>query len=87
MYTVIFLQKNKPDGLFQTIDKFEENEFACSFFMTFTTWTLISGPGTRFPRAVVEPSRLAPVGSPLDAISPQESRTFLYNQLRYKKLR
>ncbi|MEB2629651.1 hypothetical protein SOP94_14445 [Peribacillus frigoritolerans] len=47
--------------------------------------TLISTPGTRFPRAVREPPRrLGPVGSPLDSLFPQESRTFRSNQLRLK---
>ncbi|WP_225989254.1 hypothetical protein, partial [Peribacillus frigoritolerans] len=36
---------------------------------------------TRFPRAVGEPPRLAPAGSPLDTLFPQESRTFRSNQL------
>jgi len=45
---------------------------------------LISASGTRFPRAVVEPPRLAPAGSPLDALFPQESRTFRSNQLCIK---
>jgi hypothetical protein len=31
-----------------------------------TNWMLISAQETRFPRAVVEPPRLAPAGSPLD---------------------
>ncbi len=68
--------------LAETVDKFEEIEYrVCySFFMACTIWTLISATGTRFPRAVMEPPRLAPVGSSLDSLFPQESRTFLSNQ-------
>jgi hypothetical protein len=31
MHTVIFLQKNKPDGLFQTVDKLEEKPVCLQF--------------------------------------------------------
>jgi hypothetical protein len=73
---------SKNESLKNTVfDKFEENEFAYNF-MAFTIWALISDPGTRFPRAACP--RLAPAGSPLEALFPQESRTFLYNQLRFK---
>ncbi|PRS37362.1 hypothetical protein C6W19_12915 [Bacillus sp. RJGP41] len=51
------------------------------FLRVSTIETLISTPGTRFPRAVGEPPRLAPAGSPLDTLFPQESRTFRFNQL------
>ncbi|KOR86383.1 hypothetical protein AM233_21970 [Bacillus sp. FJAT-22058] len=47
--------------------------------------TLISPPGTRFPRAVGEPPRLGPAGSPLDTLFPQDSRTFRSNQLEFYK--
>jgi hypothetical protein len=33
MRTVIFLQKNKPDGLFQTVDKLEEKPVCLQFFI------------------------------------------------------
>ena len=64
----------------QTVDKLDENR-VCLFFMACTIWTLISTLGTRFPRAVGEPPRLSPAVSPLDALFPQESRTFRSNQL------
>ncbi|CAN7167604.1 hypothetical protein LJR015_000239 [Peribacillus frigoritolerans] len=35
---------------------------------------MISTPGTRFPRAVREPPRRSPAGSPLATLFPQESR-------------
>ncbi|MDG4846305.1 hypothetical protein P8767_03125 [Peribacillus frigoritolerans] len=42
MHTVIFLQKNKPDGLFKTVDK-----FACSFYLkTFQLISEIRSPPT-----------------------------------------
>ncbi|CAK6470743.1 hypothetical protein BFRIG_00728 [Peribacillus frigoritolerans] len=41
---------------------------ASAFFYGCTIWTLISAPGTRFPRAVAKPPRLAPAVSPLDAL-------------------
>jgi len=48
---------------------------------------MISTPGTRFPRAVRKPPRrLAPAGSPLDTLFPQESRTFRYNRLCFEIL-
>jgi hypothetical protein len=60
------------------------DQFAQS--ITYIT-TLISTSGTRFPRAVREPPRrLVPVGSPLDLLFPQESRTFRSNQLCVKRL-
>ncbi|WP_440970400.1 hypothetical protein ACSS6N_25900 [Peribacillus frigoritolerans] len=31
MHTVIFLQKNKPDGLFKTVDKLEEKPVCLQF--------------------------------------------------------
>ncbi|MFJ7931395.1 hypothetical protein [Peribacillus sp. NPDC096448] len=49
--------------------------------------TSISTPGTRFPRAVGEPSRrLVPAVSSLDALFPQESRTFRSNQFCFEIL-
>jgi len=39
-------------------------EYVYDFLLVFRLWTLISAPGTRFPLAVREPPRLAPVGSP-----------------------
>jgi len=51
------------------------------------TRMMISTPGTRFPRAVRKPPRrLAPVGSPLDALFPQESRTLCYKRLCFEIL-
>jgi hypothetical protein len=41
MHTVIFLQKNKPDGLFQTVDKLEEKPVCLQFFYL-KTFQLIS---------------------------------------------
>ena len=40
---------------------------------------MISTPGTRFPRAVREPPRRSPAGSPLATLFPQESRTLRSN--------
>ncbi|PRS26319.1 hypothetical protein C6W19_25295 [Bacillus sp. RJGP41] len=42
---------------------------------------MIYTPGTRFPRAVREPPRRSPAGSPLATLFPQESRTLRSNQL------
>ncbi|CRI74649.1 Uncharacterised protein [Chlamydia trachomatis] len=61
--------------------------FAPAFLIACTIWMLISASGTRFPRAVGEPPRrLAPAGSPLDALFPQESRPFRSNQLCFEIL-
>jgi hypothetical protein len=60
--------------------------FLC--FFVCKTRTLISTPGTRFPRAVREPPRrFAPAGSPLAKLFPQESRTFRSNQLELLKFK
>ena len=57
------------------------NEITGTFFEGLLNYSLISTPGTRFPRAVREPPRRLPAGSPLDTFFPQESRTLRSNQL------
>ncbi|MBX9954643.1 hypothetical protein H7T43_06925 [Peribacillus simplex] len=44
---------------------------------------MISTPGTRFPRAVREPPRRSPAGSPLATLFPQESRALRSNHWNF----
>ncbi|MED3787920.1 hypothetical protein P4576_11695 [Peribacillus frigoritolerans] len=60
-------------------------KFVTVFMKVYKTRMMISTPGTHFPGAVRKPPRrLAPAGSPLDALFPQESRTFRYNRLCFE---
>ncbi len=59
------------------------NDRALQFFMACTIWTLISAPGTRFPRAVSP--RHAPAGLPRRAYPAGVSHT-RSNQLCYLNL-
>jgi len=44
MHTVIFLQKNKPDGLFKTVDKLEEKPVCLQFLFKRSNWSQKSAP-------------------------------------------
>ena len=72
----------------QTVDKIAENRVCLSFFeslLKFEHWFPLEALAFR-GRSGSLLGAFAPVGSPLDALFPQESRTFRYNQLDFYRL-
>jgi hypothetical protein len=67
-------KKNLPNGGFQNVDKLDEDR-VCLHFLLEQIWTLIGTYCTRFFPRTVRPRRSPPVGSPLDSLFLQESRT------------